>query len=61
MTKKDFELIARIILANKNYSLQTNEQKKAIDNLSFDFSHTLGLMYPKFNKEKFLQACGVDN
>lgn len=51
MTKKDYELIARVI--RKNPSLESNDLIEAMtDALEQDNR--------RFNRAKFLEACGLD-
>lgn len=52
MSKKDFELIASIIKESYGGKLQGRV-------LAFTFAEKLSEKYPKFNKERFLKACGV--
>lgn len=55
MTKKDYELIAGVLNFRKK---QINERVYKL--LIADFINTLASKNPRFNKEKFLQACGVE-
>lgn len=55
MTKKDYELIASILKFRQE---QINE--RAYKLLIADFINTLASKNPRFNREKFLQACGVE-
>lgn len=61
MNKKDFELIAGTIMATrckvKYYGVCEEE---ALNILAENFSEVLSFLNPRFNKEKFLKACGVD-
>jgi hypothetical protein len=54
MTKKDFELIAGCIIACKKAGLITS------DSIADYFAIELANKNPRFNKEKFLRACGCD-
>lgn len=54
-------MIGLIIKANRGYRLQTREQIRAIDNLAFDMSHSFRLDNPKFDSDKFMTSCGIDN
>ena len=59
MTKKDFELIAKILhLALTVYTDNTDENKAIIWTCK-EFANHMSNLYPRFNKEKFLQSCGV--
>lgn len=55
MTKKDFELIARVLdtVANKTYI--GNEKLENV--YAKKFADELEKVNPRFNREKFLQAC----
>lgn len=55
MTKKDFELIASIINRAKDYELKDTNFK----DVCLIFALTYARLYPRFNKEKFLKACGI--
>lgn len=64
MTKKDFELIANVL---KQARLLCNEELSNydddilfLDTLSKRFSDTLASKNPRFNKDKFLIACGLE-
>lgn len=63
MTKKDFELIASI-LRDDNYlwrALHGGEMGiEYREKIAQAFSQTLASKNPRFNKEKFLKACGVE-
>ena len=53
MTKKDYELIARII---KEAGLAQND----LERIANDFAYTLASKNPRFNRDMFLKACGVE-
>lgn len=50
MTKKDFELIARTI---RNINLPAKGRFR----VALEFADTLEEEYPKFNRNKFMEAC----
>ena len=52
MTKKDFELIAKAI---KGSPLARYSQAA----IAYDMAEALAETYPRFNIERFLEACGV--
>lgn len=64
MTKKDYELIARIF--HKNITT-TNERENApiwksttiATAMAKQFAEVLGRENDRFDREKFLQACGI--
>lgn len=53
MTKKDYELIASVINI-------PNAIRRTKEGLANDFANTLASKNPRFDKQKFLRACGVD-
>lgn len=53
MTKKDFELIASVIA-------QFGRVRQNADFLADIMAEKLSEKYPRFNREKFLKACGVE-
>ena len=55
MTKKDFELIARVI--NDAWSARALNQTPAYE-LSKRMADALGWTHPKFDRDRFLEACG---
>lgn len=62
MTRKDFELIAQCIRnVRGDDSLNAAGQQITCDALALEFSRQLGWDNPKFNKPKFLGACGVQS
>lgn len=61
MTKKDFELIASSLKKSFEEAQGNLNQEVTIEGLIIDLSDTLAGKNPRFNKEKFLKACGVDN
>lgn len=54
MTRKDFELIARIVKAHRKY-----EGDATVDQLARDMADALRTTNQQFNRDKFLRACGV--
>ena len=62
MTKKDYELIAGI-LSNSIYTANKfkEEQGKGwIEHIALEFADSLTTTNPRFNRELFLKACGVN-
>ncbi len=64
MKKKDFELIAYILKDCHDYTGETNPVKdkhkiEIIEEVIRQFTVILSSKYPKFDKEKFLIACGI--
>lgn len=59
MTKRDFELIARTFHAQRIRFMMMPEKQAAIDELAEVFAHELENTNPRFDRERFLKACGV--
>lgn len=63
MTKKDYELIAQILKGAQNYEATFNDNEKgakAIEGITQTFATMLATTNPRFNRAKFLTACGVN-
>ena len=61
MTRKDYVLIADSIkTARDNWDGFTPEAREAIDGLARSLASKLGQENPRFNRETFLTACGVN-
>ena len=54
MTRKDFELIANII-----YSLNVDSSDDRIDRIALVFADRLKTANDRFDRSRFLEACGV--
>lgn len=59
MTKKDYELIASV-LKHKQVFYILKMGSYYYDQLCKDFADTLASKNPRFDKDKFLKACGVE-
>jgi hypothetical protein len=57
MTRKDYELIARSIFVDRE-SLEDN-QKQTADFIARGLAEQLEAMNPRFDRARFLSACGV--
>lgn len=57
MTRRDFELIARV-LHNAVDTVTTNDGYAEVKALARDFATNLKAAYPRFNQERFLKAAG---
>ena len=55
MTKKDYELIASVLKEN---SWRTT--RKTYESLCWRFMAAFAEHNPKFNRSKFLEACGIE-
>jgi hypothetical protein len=63
MTRKDFELIAKVLCADSTWLLGPMGLPVSHINLAtiaHAFANALGAAHPRFNREKFLRACGVE-
>ena len=58
MTRKDFKLIARVIAANENKSL-TDLESATLTMLAEDMAQALGDENARFDRARFLTACGL--
>lgn len=56
MTKKDFDLIARVLKASRNCDMLRN---LGIDDMARQFADALKHTNAQFNRDRFLRACGV--
>jgi hypothetical protein len=54
MTKKDFELIAATI------AKAFNADRENLEHAAFVFEDALSATNPKFDRERFLRACGIE-
>lgn len=58
MTKKDFELIVAVFAAEP---VQLLEDREIIENLAESLADALATTNPKFDRARFLAACGVQS
>lgn len=54
MTRKDFELIAATLKAQRDHT-----PNLIVDTLARDFADVLRATNPQFNRDKFIRACGA--
>lgn len=62
MSKKDFELIASVLseaLADSLRAGGDNYDEDSNEYIATRFADVLGQTNPRFNRERFLRACGV--
>lgn len=61
MTRKDYQLIARALKTQMELSRTNNEEdgKFAVINIAFDLVEDLAKDNPRFDRDRFLEACGV--
>jgi hypothetical protein len=57
MQRRHFELIARI-LKEANESVSSREARAAVSNIAATFSDALKRENPRFDRARFLLACG---
>lgn len=60
MRKKDYELIAGSLAATKSWITSLNLQADVYRIICENLANTLNRDDPKFNKDKFLTACGIE-
>lgn len=58
MTKRDFDLIARVLRIVRNGCVQTHSFE-LLDAVAVTFADELARVNPRFDRARFLQACGV--
>lgn len=58
MTKKDYELIASVFVYTKDQGIN-NLDHESVDITARFMATTLALNNPRFDRDKFLKACGV--
>jgi hypothetical protein len=59
MTRKDYELIAAVFKAQRTeYILE--HHKYAVESAVLDMADALAAENPRFDRERFLAACGVE-
>jgi hypothetical protein len=63
MTRKDYVLIAQVIKAQIDMSDKFQEElsKVGAQNIAYDLAWKLSEDNPRFDRGRFLQACGVNN
>jgi hypothetical protein len=60
MTRKDYVIIAESIKASRdNWEGFNSEAQEAIDGLTRKMASALWLDNPRFDRARFLEACGV--
>ena len=57
MTKKDFQLVANVLRRNHNGYRNDSVKSNLIEELALDFAHSLRETNPRFNIQRFLNAC----
>lgn len=60
MKKHDFELIASILKQETENTDNSTSDNLLLEYISRQFTNTLAKKYPRFQKDKFLKACGVE-
>ena len=60
MTKKDYELIASAIKQFKDWWNIDSKPSKTMRLFAEEISNALASKNPRFDKQKFLKACGVE-
>lgn len=60
MSKRDYEMLARVLRTNRRYSKVSPHAPVVIDDIARDLSVALASDNVKFDKQRFLAACEVD-
>lgn len=62
MTRKDYELIAKVLKTQLELSRGFGEEdgEAAVKNIVFDLMADLAKENPRFDRVRFLSACGVN-
>jgi hypothetical protein len=60
MTRKDYVLIAETIKNQFSYYDESTPEVKALKELSLRMAYDLGMDNPRFDRARFLDACGVN-
>ncbi len=63
MTKQDFELIARTVRDEREAAMRgvVLSAKDACDQMADAFARRLASTNPRFDRARFLRACGVED
>ena len=60
MTKKDYELIAKVIKVHANFKCTYTDQRKVeMLDLAIDLAVYFQEENPRFDRDRFLKACGL--
>lgn len=60
MTRRDFELIAHVLAFDLEHHCSTVESVDQLDRLARIFATELATTNPRFDRDRFLAACGLD-
>lgn len=62
MTRKDYEVIAKVIKTHRDAALATllTDEAAAIEAVAEDLAGEFAVSNPAFKAPKFLKACGID-
>ena len=59
MSRKDFELIAAVLREAHDQTDASSTARLLTDSLAEDFAHALARTNDRFDRARFLRACGV--
>jgi hypothetical protein len=57
MSRKDYELIARVL---RDANVADEHQYELLERIALGFALELAATNPRFDRERFLAACGVE-
>ncbi len=60
MTRKDYELIAERISSSREADARNGREEELLDSVSRRLADALASENPRFDRERFLRACGVE-
>ena len=66
MTRKDYQLIADVFQRNRIYDSFIFDEEargsayRAASRVAYDLADALALDNPRFNRDTFLKACGIE-
>ena len=60
MTKRDYELIAAVIATNCRDCHTWSVADERIEGIAEDMADAFEAVDPRFDRKRFLQACGLD-
>lgn len=59
MTRQDYELIARVIRDSLEHNACGQDQREMCETVAHNFASRLATTNPRFDRARFLRACGV--
>ena len=60
MTRKDYELIASVLRANGEKDWRGENARETWEEICEELADSLAIDNPRFDRERFLAACGIE-